>query len=275
SQPGKIFHFWGKDVYTCVPKHYTGKDVTAENFLAILAGDEKTVGAKKVVKSTPKGHHFTRHYPENGKFYVVGDRSETLDSQELPPNRLLRITFSSTMLDMVAAITRTRQRLWICENKEELSKPMCDYWKMKGFVQIRKLDDSVAQAMRVASSPQEWRERYLREAVGMYESVGKLKSAALSYSDLGEYGRAGKLYLYKCGKMDAAAECFSLAGCYGDAAEAYAKGDKFSNCLSVCKSEASIFVFVCGTCCGEATMSLKACSSSNSFGLAVGSLVST
>ncbi|GJX43562.1 UvrD-like helicase, ATP-binding domain, P-loop containing nucleoside triphosphate hydrolase, partial [Tanacetum coccineum] len=141
----------------------------------------------------------------------------------------------SELKQLYVAITRTRQRLWICENKEELSKPMRDYWKMKGLVQIQKLDDSVAQAMRVASSPQEWQERYLREAAGMYASVGKLESAALCYYDLGEYERAGKLYLYKSGKMDAAADCFSLAGCYSDAAEAYAKGDKFSNCLSVCR----------------------------------------
>ncbi|KAJ0546944.1 putative TPR and ankyrin repeat-containing protein [Helianthus annuus] len=35
--------------------------------------------------------------------------------------------------------------------------------------------------------------------------------------------------------MDAAAECFTLAGCYSDAAEAFAKGDKLSECLSVCR----------------------------------------
>lgn len=44
-------------------------------------------------------------------------------------------------------------------NKEELSKPMFDYWKLRGLVQMRKLDDSVARTMRVTSSPQEWRER--------------------------------------------------------------------------------------------------------------------
>ena len=65
----------------------------------------------------------------------------------------------SDLKQLYVAITRTRQRLWICENKEELSKPMFDYWKRRGLVQLRKLDDSVAQAMRVASSPQEWRER--------------------------------------------------------------------------------------------------------------------
>ncbi|KAI3817066.1 hypothetical protein L1987_10853 [Smallanthus sonchifolius] len=191
----------------------------------------------------------------------------------------------SELKQLYVAITRTRQRLWICENKEELSKPMFDYWKRRGLVQIRMLDDSVAQAMRVASSPQEWRERgkklfyesnfvmatmcferaedimwetlakasglrasgdqmrgtnpeafigYVREAAGMFESIGKLESAAICYCDLEEFERAGKIYL-KCGKMDEAAECFTLAGCYSDAAEAYAKGDKFSNCLSACK----------------------------------------
>ncbi|KAI7748573.1 hypothetical protein M8C21_000112 [Ambrosia artemisiifolia] len=184
------------------------------------------------------------------------------------------------------AITRTRQRLWIYENNEELSKPMFDYWKRRGLVQVRKLDDSVAHSMRVATSPQEWREwgkmlfyennfvratmcferagdrvwetlakasglrafgdqirganleafiSHVREAAAMFESIGKLESAASCFCDLGEYETAGKIYMYKCGKMDEAAECFTLAGCYSDAAKAYAKGDKLSKCLSVCK----------------------------------------
>ncbi|PWA47179.1 hypothetical protein CTI12_AA501530 [Artemisia annua] len=65
----------------------------------------------------------------------------------------------SELKQLYVAITRTRQRLWICENKEELSKPMFDYWKKKVLVQIQMLDDSVAQAMQVASSPREWQER--------------------------------------------------------------------------------------------------------------------
>ncbi|GKC19590.1 UvrD-like helicase, ATP-binding domain, P-loop containing nucleoside triphosphate hydrolase [Tanacetum coccineum] len=192
----------------------------------------------------------------------------------------------SELKQLYVAITRTRQRLWICEKEEELSKPMFDYWKMKGLVQIRKLDVSVAQAMRVASSPQEWRERgkkffyennfvmaklcfekagdtmwekmakasdlrasadqmrrtnheafrgYVREAAEMFESIGKLEYAASCYCDLGEYERAGKIYMDTCGKIVAAAECYSLAGCFSEAAEAYANGDQFSNCLSVCK----------------------------------------
>ncbi|GKG08524.1 hypothetical protein Tco_0334356, partial [Tanacetum coccineum] len=43
-----------------------------------------------------------------------------------------------------------------------------------------------------------------------------------------------KIYLSKRGKIDAAAKCFSLLGCYNDAAEAYVRGYMFSNCLSAC-----------------------------------------
>ncbi|GKE92486.1 hypothetical protein Tco_1573581 [Tanacetum coccineum] len=56
---------------------------------------------------------------------------------------------------LYVAITRTRQRLWICEHKEEMSKPMLVYRKKRGLVQVRKLDDSVDRAMRVTSSPQD------------------------------------------------------------------------------------------------------------------------
>ncbi|XP_022776511.1 uncharacterized protein LOC111318116 isoform X2 [Durio zibethinus] len=65
----------------------------------------------------------------------------------------------SELKQLYVAITRTRQRLWICENVEEFSKPVFEYWKKKCLVQVRKLDDSLAQAMQVASSPEEWKSR--------------------------------------------------------------------------------------------------------------------
>ncbi|XWS64003.1 hypothetical protein CRYUN_Cryun06bG0149500 [Craigia yunnanensis] len=65
----------------------------------------------------------------------------------------------SELKQLYVAVTRTRQRLWICENVEEFSKPVFDYWKKKCLVQVRKLDDSLAQAMQVASSPEEWKSR--------------------------------------------------------------------------------------------------------------------
>ncbi|KAL2892258.1 TPR and ankyrin repeat-containing protein 1 [Bienertia sinuspersici] len=65
----------------------------------------------------------------------------------------------SELKQLYVAITRTRQRLWICENKEDLSRPMFDYWKKLCAVQVRQLDDSLARAMQVASSPEEWKAR--------------------------------------------------------------------------------------------------------------------
>lgn len=56
----------GTDVYKGVPKDYTGKDVTPENFLAVLKGDSASVkgGSGKVVKSGPNDNvfvYFTDH----------------------------------------------------------------------------------------------------------------------------------------------------------------------------------------------------------------------
>lgn len=68
----------------------------------------------------------------------------------------------SELKQLYVAITRTRQRLWICEDTEEFSKPIFDYWRRKGIVQVKKLDNSLAQAMQAASSPEEWKARGLK-----------------------------------------------------------------------------------------------------------------
>ncbi|XP_058090435.1 uncharacterized protein LOC131236918 [Magnolia sinica] len=65
----------------------------------------------------------------------------------------------SELKQLYVAITRTRQRLWICESIDEFSKPMFDYWKKLCLVQVRHLDSSLAQAMRAASTPDDWRLR--------------------------------------------------------------------------------------------------------------------
>ncbi|KAJ4710306.1 UvrD-like Helicase, ATP-binding domain, P-loop containing nucleoside triphosphate hydrolase [Melia azedarach] len=193
----------------------------------------------------------------------------------------------SELKQLYVAITRTRQRLWIWENIEELSKPMFDYWKKKLLVQVRQLDDSLAQAMQVASSPEEWKSRgiklfyehnyematicferardtywegmskatglkaaadrirssnheeaniMLREASKIFEAIGKADSAARCFYDLGEYERAGRIYLEKCAEpeLERAGECFCLAGCYELAADVYARGNFFLECLAVC-----------------------------------------
>ncbi|XP_030959972.1 uncharacterized protein LOC115981766 [Quercus lobata] len=76
----------------------------------------------------------------------------------------------------------------------------------------------------------------LRQAAEILETIGKADSAAQCFSDLGEFERAGRLYLEKCGEseLQRAGECFCLAGCYELAADVYAKGNFFSECLKVC-----------------------------------------
>lgn len=59
---------------------------------------------------------------------------------------------------LYVAITRTRQRLWICENVD-FSKPMFDYWKKLGLFQVRQLDESLVHTMQVTSSKEEWSSR--------------------------------------------------------------------------------------------------------------------
>ncbi|KAG2708641.1 hypothetical protein I3760_05G201900 [Carya illinoinensis] len=193
----------------------------------------------------------------------------------------------SELKQLYVAVTRTRQRLWICENTEEFCKPMFDYWKKKRLVQVRQLDYFLAHAMQVASSSEEWRSRgmklyhdcnyeiatmcferagdtywerrskaaslratadrmrhlnpkaangILREAANIFEAIGKVDSAASCFCELGDYERAGRLYLEKCGesKLEKAGECFSLAGCYEQAADVYARGYFFLECLKAC-----------------------------------------
>ncbi|KAH9658796.1 UvrD-like helicase ATP-binding domain-containing protein [Citrus sinensis] len=209
----------------------------------------------------------------------------------------------SELKQLYVAITRTRQRLWIWENMEEFSKPMFDYWKKRLLVQVRQLDDSLAQEMQVASSLEEWKLRgikilillllsspyfwhpklfyeqnyematicfekakdtywegrskasglkaaadrisssnlleanvFLREAAKIFEAIGKADSAAKCFCDLGEYERAGTIYLERCEEpeLEKAGECFFLAGCYKLAADVYARGSFLAECLDAC-----------------------------------------
>ncbi|WOL05870.1 hypothetical protein Cni_G14601 [Canna indica] len=68
----------------------------------------------------------------------------------------------SELKQLYVAITRTKQRLWICENSDEYSKPMFDYWKKLCLIQVRHLDSSLAQSMKAASSSDDWKQRGIK-----------------------------------------------------------------------------------------------------------------
>lgn len=63
---------------------------------------------------------------------------------------------------LYVATTRTRKRLWICEDGEDFSVPMFDYWRKKNLVQFEMLDSSTADKMKVTSSDEEWRSRGMK-----------------------------------------------------------------------------------------------------------------
>uniref|UniRef100_A0A0D9W8Y6 UvrD-like helicase ATP-binding domain-containing protein n=1 Tax=Leersia perrieri TaxID=77586 RepID=A0A0D9W8Y6_9ORYZ len=66
----------------------------------------------------------------------------------------------SELKQLYVAITRTRQRLWICENTDDNCRPMFDYWKKLCLVEVRLLDSSLIEAMQAGSSTKEdWRLR--------------------------------------------------------------------------------------------------------------------
>ncbi|CAN4092017.1 unnamed protein product [Withania somnifera] len=191
----------------------------------------------------------------------------------------------SELKQLYVAITRTRQRLWICESEDEFSRPMFDYWRMSSLMEVKVVDDSVIDAMRTVSTPEEWKSRgmklfweknyemalmcfkqagdmgwekrakasgimataericysdpkkariCLQEAAHLFYSIGRFTSAAECFYKLKDYKQAGIIYLDKCDELIKSAECFILAGCYKRAAEVYAKGNYFSECLSVC-----------------------------------------
>ncbi|RZC51571.1 hypothetical protein C5167_019991 [Papaver somniferum] len=193
----------------------------------------------------------------------------------------------SELKQLYVALTRAKQRLWVYENIDIFSKPIFDYWKKLGVVQVRQLDESLAQTMRVGSSTEEWCSRgiklfnegnfdmvtmcferagdsykekwakaaglrsaanqmsgsnselarlFLTEAAEIFEAIGKFEIAAKCFIQLKEFERAGIIYLNKCeeSRLEDAADCFSLAGCWSIAAEVYSRANCLMKCLTVC-----------------------------------------
>ena len=68
------------------------------------------------------------------------------------------VVLCSELKQLYVAITRTRQRLWISETTG-FSQPIFDYWKKLSLVEVKHLDDSFAEEMKIPSSKDEWKAR--------------------------------------------------------------------------------------------------------------------
>ncbi|PHT64507.1 hypothetical protein T459_31661 [Capsicum annuum] len=103
-----------------------------------------------------------------------------------------------------------------------------------GWEKRAKADGLMATAEQLRSSDPNKARTCLLEAAQIFYSIDRFKSAADCFYDVKDYKQAGTIYLDKCGDLIKAAECFLLAGHYKRAAELYAKGNYFKECLSAC-----------------------------------------
>ncbi|KAI3903276.1 hypothetical protein MKW98_031930 [Papaver atlanticum] len=197
--------------------------------------------------------------------------------------------FHSTEHKSFPSFCSAKHKILCSELKQlyKFSMPVFDYWKKLGVVQVRHLDESLAQTMRVGSSKEEWCSRgiklfnegnfematmcferagdpykekwakaaglraaanrmggsnselacvLLTEAAEIFETIGKFEIAAKCFIQLKKFQRAGTLYLNNCeeSRLEDAADCFSLAGCWSIAAEVYNRANCLLKCLAVC-----------------------------------------
>lgn len=87
----------GSDVYAGVLKDYTGEDVTPQNFLAVLRGDEEAVkgkGSGKVLKSGPRDHVFI-YFTDHGATGILVFPNDDLHVKDL--NETIRYMYEHKM----------------------------------------------------------------------------------------------------------------------------------------------------------------------------------
>jgi len=80
-----INHPNGSDVYAGVPKDYIGQDVTPQNFIKVLTGDEegmRGIGSGKVLKSGPNDHVFL-NFADHGAPGILAFPENELTVSEL------------------------------------------------------------------------------------------------------------------------------------------------------------------------------------------------
>ncbi|CAL4963344.1 unnamed protein product [Urochloa decumbens] len=197
------------------------------------------------------------------------------------------LIFCSKLKLLYVAVTRTRQRLWICEDKNDLCHPIFDYWKRLSLVQVRQLNSLCSREMQKKSSTDDWRlrgiklfnerqfgmasmcfqkagdqhrekwaraadnvangerlvsgnwrraQKYFVEGAKIYDSIGKHEKAASCLIKSRDFEKAGLMYLEKCGasRLEDAGDCFTMAKCWLQAANAYFEAKCYTKCFSTC-----------------------------------------
>lgn len=87
----------GQDVYEGCKKDYTGKDVTPQNFLAVLTGDSSKVPSGKPVLKSGKGDRVFINFVDHGGVGIIAFPSAMLSSQDL--NAAIKTAHSKNMFE--------------------------------------------------------------------------------------------------------------------------------------------------------------------------------
>ncbi|KAK7400973.1 hypothetical protein VNO78_12282 [Psophocarpus tetragonolobus] len=95
--------------------------------------------------SSPLQRRWGVIYDYMKEHHMLDSRSHKKISYEDSKHNVL----CSELKQLYVAITRARNRLWIYEDSEDLSKPMFDYWKVKNLVQFNNLNSSQGIQMKI------------------------------------------------------------------------------------------------------------------------------
>ncbi|XP_073363473.1 uncharacterized protein [Aegilops tauschii subsp. strangulata] len=101
----------------------------------------------------------------------------------------------------------------------------------------------VAIADRAISTNLELGKASLQTASEIYEAIGMHEKAATCYIKLGDYKRAGMVYMQKCGtsRLEDNGDYFARAECWSEAAEVFFKAKCYTKCFSMCSKGKQLF----------------------------------
>ncbi|KAL1807596.1 hypothetical protein ACET3Z_024586 [Daucus carota] len=171
----------------------------------------------------------------------------------------------SELKQLYVAVTRTKQRLWICENSKDFSGPMFDYWKKLCVAKVRKMDDSFIKEMQVESNEEDWRSRGIKlfhennyeMAMMCFERAGDPFWAKLAEASLYQAAarrresnsEMARKYLKRAAEIfDAIGKAESAAGLFVEIEEYERAGFIYLNILPEPKLEKAGECFCLGKC---------------------------
>ncbi|CAB4422241.1 unnamed protein product [Rhizophagus irregularis] len=156
--------------------------------------------------------------------------------------------------NLYVAVTRARQRLWICEENVEYSKPIREYWESRGLIKIVESKDKIVSNLAKKSESYEWNqrgkilfeERQYEQAIICFEKSGneerrKLANAYYlqqiakdstndSDDNTIKFNFFNAINAFKeCSRPGQAALCYQDIGMYKEAGDIYVENNMFES----------------------------------------------